>query len=120
MVKNEELYVADSPSILRGITRDSVVRIARDMFGIEAVFAPLELDRVLGLGKFAGEGPADEAFCLGAAAAISPIGTLSYRGKRFAFGKGGIGAITQKLFDAIDGIQTGSLPDPFGWTFTVE
>ena len=120
MVKNEKLYIADSPSILRGITRDSVVRIARTMFGIEVVFAPLELDRVLGSGKFAGEGPADEAFCLGTAAAISPIGALSFRGKRFTFGNGGIGAITQKLFDAIDGIQTGSLPDPFGWMFAVE
>ena len=90
------------------------------MFGIEVVFAPLELDRVLRLGKFAGEGPADEAFCLGTAAAISPIGTLSFRERRFTFGKGGIGAIRQNLFDVIDGIQTGSLPDPFGWTFAVE
>lgn len=119
MVKGGKLLVADSPSILRGITRDSVIKIAREMFGLEVVFAPLELDRVLGLGKFVGEGTADEAFCLGTAAAISPIGTLSLRGKAFTFGNGGIGPITQKLFDAIDGIQTGAIPDPFGWTLIV-
>jgi len=57
MVKGGKLYVADSPSILKGITRDSVMRIAREMLGIEVVFAPLELERVLGLGKYASEGP---------------------------------------------------------------
>jgi len=50
-----------------------VMRIARELLDIEVVFAPLELDRVLGLEEFAGEGPADEAFFTGTAAIISPI-----------------------------------------------
>jgi len=50
MVKDGTLYVADSPSVLKGITRDSVMRIARDRLGVEVVFEPLPLDRVLGLG----------------------------------------------------------------------
>lgn len=120
MVKGGKLYVADSPSILKGITRDSVMRIAREMLGIEVVFAPLELERVLGLGKYASEGPADEAFCTGTAAAISPIGSMKWKGQSYTFGGGAIGPITQKLFDAIDGIQTGRRPDPYGWTVVVE
>lgn len=120
MVKNGTLYVADSPSILRGITRDSVMRIAREILGIEVVFAPLELDRVLGLGAYAEQGPADEAFCTGTAAAISPIGAMRWKGADYSFSGGAIGPITQKLFDTIDGIQTGRIADPFGWTVVVD
>lgn len=120
MIKKGVLYVADSPSILRGITRDSVVRLAREILGMEVVFAPLEIDRVLGLGAFSSEGPADEAFCTGTAAAISPIGKMSWQGKEYGFGSGEAGPQTQKLFDAIDGIQTGRLPDTFGWNLVVD
>lgn len=120
MVKNGKLYVADSPSILKGITRDSVMRIAREILGIEVVFAPLELDRVLGLGAYAEQGTADEAFCTGTAAAISPIGSMRWKGADYSFSGGSIGPITQKLFDTIDGIQTGRIPDPFGWTVVVD
>jgi len=119
MIKNGTLYIADSPSILNGITRNSLRQIAKDMLGMEVVFAPLKLDRVLGLGEFAGQGPADEAFCTGTAAVISPIGSMQWRDKKYTFGKGDVGALTTKLFDTLDGIQTGRLPDPYGWTEVV-
>ncbi|MBU0927406.1 MAG: branched-chain-amino-acid transaminase [Spirochaetes bacterium] len=120
MVKDGALYVADSPSILRGITRDSVMRVARESLGLEVVFAPLELDRVLGLGAYESAGPADEAFCMGTAAVISPIGSMRWKERDYAIGDGGVGSATAAIFDAIDGIQTGRLPDPFGWTTIVE
>jgi branched-chain amino acid aminotransferase len=120
MVKNGTLYIADSPSILNGITRDSLRRIAREALGIEVVFAPLKLDRVLGSGEFSGQGPADEAFCTGTAAVISPIGSMTFRDRKYVFGIGEVGSISAKLFDHLDGIQTGRLPDPYGWTEVVE
>ncbi len=120
MVKDGTLFVADSPSILKGITRDSVMKIARDSLGLEVVFAPLELDRVLGLGAFAGSGPADEAFCTGTAAVISPIGSMTWNDQAVTFGGGGVGPVTTRLFDQLDGIQTGRLPDPYGWTTVVD
>ena len=120
MVKNGTLYVADSPSILKGITRDSVMRVAREKLGLEVVFAPLELDRVLGLGAFAAAGPADEAFCMGTAAVISPIGSLNWKGTSYPFGGGVVGKVTTAIYDVIDGIQTGRLPDVYGWTTVVD
>jgi len=120
MVKDEVLYVADSPSILKGITRDSVMKIAKDRLGLDVVFAPLSLDRVFGLGPFAGAEPADEAFCMGTAAALSPIGSLQWKGSHYVFGGGDVGSITARLFDELDGIQTGRLPDTYGWTTVVE
>ncbi len=119
MMKHGVLYVADSPSILPGITRDSVMRIARELLDIEVVFAPLELDRVLGLGKFAGEGPADEAFFTGTAAIISPISNINYRGKDYFLGEN-VGPFATKLRELLLGIQTGVMPDPFDWVTIIE
>lgn len=120
MIKDGVLYVADSPSILRGITRDSVMRVARELLGIDVVFGPLELDRVLGLGPWAAAGPADEAFCMGTAAVISPIGSMRWQDRDIAIGGSGPGPLTMAIYDQIDGIQTGRLPDPYGWTTVVE
>lgn len=120
MVKSGKLYVADSPSILKGITRDSVMRIARESLGLDVAFEPLRIDRVLGLGEFASQGPADEAFCSGTAAVISPIGSMNAGGINYVFGNGEVGPVTKKLYDALDGIQTGRLPDPYGWTTVVD
>lgn len=114
VVKNGVLYAADSPSILPGITRDSVMRIARETLHMKVVFAPLELDRVLGLGAYASEGPADEAFFTGTAAVISPISKIHYGDRDISFGDKE-GPFAAKLRDQLVGIQTGRLPDPFGW-----
>ena len=120
MVKGGVLYVADSPSILKGITRDSVMRVARERLGVEVVFAPLELERALGTGAYAASGPADEAFCMGTAAVISPIGSMRWKGKDYSFGSGAVGPVTTRIYDELDGIQTGRLPDPYGWTELVD
>jgi len=119
MVKNGVLYVADSPSILRGITRDSIMRLAREQLGMEVVFAPLELDRVLGLGEFEKDGPADEVFAMGTAAVISPISHMSWQGRTWHFGDEP-GTYAKKLYDALDGVQTGRYPDPYGWVTVLD
>jgi len=118
-VKNGVLYAADSPSILPGITRDSIMRIAREILHMDVVFAPLELDRVLGLGAYEKEGPADEAFFMGTAAVISPISKIHHLGKDHSFGEQP-GPYATKLRDQLVGIQTGRYPDPFGWVTVLD
>jgi branched-chain amino acid aminotransferase len=60
-------------------------------------------------------GKVKEAFGSGTAAVISPVGVLGYKGESYAVGDGGVGALTRKLYDTLTGIQTGRLPDRFGW-----
>jgi branched-chain amino acid aminotransferase len=38
----------------------------------------------------------------------------------YVFGGGEVGPVTTRLYDALDGIQTGRLPDSYGWTTIVE
>ena len=74
---------------------------------------PITIDEVV---EAARKGTLQEVWGTGTAAVISPVGELAYKGERIVVNGGGIGALTQKLYDTIVGIQYGSAPDPHGWT----
>ena len=64
-------------------------------------------------------GALEEAWCIGTAAVISPIGALGWGDERYEVNGGQIGALSQKLYDELTGIQWGTRDDPFGWTCRV-
>ncbi|MEA4927127.1 MAG: branched-chain amino acid aminotransferase [Candidatus Limiplasma sp.] len=98
-------------SILPGITRDSVLKLAHQM-GYEAEEKRLAIEDIM---RDAREGKVTEAFGTGTAAVVSPVNRIAYRDQEVTVGDGNIGKITQKLYDTLTGIQYGKLPDPFGW-----
>jgi branched-chain amino acid aminotransferase len=59
---------------------------------------------------------ADEAFCAGTAAVISPIGSIKHGEEIANYSNGGIGEITQELYTALTDIMNGRVEDKFGWT----
>ncbi len=93
IVKNSRIYPPDLASCLDGITRDSVVTLARDM-GIEVIEKRITRDEVY---------CADEAFFTGTAAEVTPIRELDGR----TIGAGSRGPVTEKLqsmfFDVVGG-----------------
>jgi branched-chain amino acid aminotransferase len=100
-----------SGSILPGVTRDSVLRIARDWRWKVS-------ERLVGMdevSKAVRDGALREVFGTGTAAVISPVGTLSYRGEEFTVNGGRVGELSRKLFHEITGIQNGEIPDRYGW-----
>lgn len=97
-------------AILAGITRDSVLTLLRD-WGLKVSERPISIDEVLAAAK-AGT---LEMWGTGTAAVISPVGELGYKGERYVIGDGKTGALTQKLYDTIVGIQYGTAADPHGW-----
>ena len=98
-------------SILPGITRDSVLKLAKQL-GYEAEEARLDINEIFADAK---SGKLTEAFGTGTAAVISPVGTLALKDEKVVLGDGGIGKISQKLYDTLTGIQYGRLPDENGW-----
>jgi branched-chain amino acid aminotransferase len=98
-------------TILPGITRSSVLTVAKDL-GIKAEERALSIDEVLEAQK---NGRLQETFGSGTAAVISPVGRLCYKDEVHQIGDGGIGKITQKLYDELVGVQYGLLPDKRGW-----
>jgi len=105
-----------SGSILPGITRKSAIELLK-YWGYKVSERRLSIDE---LEAAARSGNLREAFGTGTAAVVSPIGHMKYGEDTFIVGDGNIGAITQKLYDEITGIQYGTLPDPFGWSYIVK
>ena len=60
---------------------------------------------------------ADEAMTVGTAVVISPIGEVNLEGKikKWDF-TDGAGPVTTLIYETLVGIQTGTKPDPHGWT----
>jgi len=108
---NELITPALTGSILPGITRDSVIRLARD-WGLEVVEMRIRVDEVITALEC---GRLKEAFGAGTATVITPVGKLAYRGKTYSINDGNVGPLAQKFYDTLLGIQYGKLGDPYGW-----
>jgi branched-chain amino acid aminotransferase len=104
-----------SGTILAGVTRDSALTLMRD-WGLRVSERPVTIDEVAAAAR---TGTLEEVWGTGTAAVISPVGELAYKGERLVINGGRIGTLTQKLYDAIAGIQYGTAPDTRGWTVPV-
>jgi branched-chain amino acid aminotransferase len=98
-------------TILPGITRDSILTLARDM-GLTAREEPYAIEQCR---ADAESGRLREAFACGTAAVVAPIGQMAANSGNFTIGSGGPGQTTQRLRQALVGIQRGTVADPHGW-----
>ncbi|MBW1716393.1 MAG: branched-chain amino acid aminotransferase [Deltaproteobacteria bacterium] len=111
VIDGEVITAPLTGSVLSGITRDSVIRIVRD-WGLKME------ERLLSIGEVvaaASNGNLKEAFGTGTAAAISPVGQITYKDKDYVIASGKMGELSQKLYDEIVAIQYAEKPDPYGW-----
>ena len=100
-----------SGSILDGVTRNSVCRIAKDVLSIKVEETDIHLDELL---------EADEVFCTGTAVVVAPVGKVTYQNKVHHFSGGNIGPITNKCKETLTSIQREEITDPFGWVFKIK
>ncbi|MFL5507949.1 MAG: branched-chain-amino-acid transaminase, partial [Gemmatimonadaceae bacterium] len=106
LVRDGKLFTSTiSAGILHGITRDSVMRIARDM-DLEVVEQAIPREMLY---------IADELFFTGTAAEITPIRSVD----RIPIGTGKPGVITMEIQREYMGIATGALEDRYGWLTAV-
>lgn len=100
-----------SGTILPGITRDSVIQLARD-----AGMSVREERYAIAQWKADAEsGRLRETFACGTAAVVTPVGKVSAPDWSFSIGNGGPGEVTTRLRDQLVAIQRGEAPDPHGW-----
>lgn len=103
-------------SILPGITRKSCIEVLKkEGYTVE--------ERLLSVDELATsmeDGTLEEAWGCGTAAVVSPIGELCYKDHKYTVCGGKIGPVTKHLYDTLTGIQWGTLPDTFGWTYPID
>ena len=98
-------------SILPGITRASIIEMAKNL-GYQVEERPVTIDEVIdGLNT----GKLTEAFGSGTAAVISPVGSLYFKDPNYLVNINQVGSITEELKTKLVDIQYGRVKDPFGW-----
>ncbi len=103
-------------SILPGITRDSVIQLAR-RWGMKVAEREVSIEEVIDGAK---TGRLKECFGSGTAAIISPVEAIWYQGREYKIGSGGVGPVAQKLYDYLLDLQYGYEEDPFGWVERID
>lgn len=111
---NEIITKALDSSFLHGVTRDSILTLAKDL-GMQVSERQLSVDELL---ERAAK-PGTEAALSGTAAVLTPVGELVHQGKTYPVGNAGIGATTVKLREALNAIQWGKAEDKHGWLTSV-
>ncbi|MDD6146247.1 MAG: branched-chain amino acid aminotransferase [Oscillospiraceae bacterium] len=103
-------------SILPGITRNSIIHVCKE-WGYEVEERKISVEELVAAAK---DGSLEEVWGTGTAAVVSPVGKLRYMDDVMTIGNGGIGELTQKLYDELTGIQWGKREDPYGWRVEVK
>lgn len=100
-----------SDSILPGITRDSVLMLARS-WKMPVEERKIAVTEVIAAAE---NGALQEVFGVGTAATIAPIETIGFNGKDYVLPPVKKTAFSRRIYDELDGIKHGTRPDPFGW-----
>lgn len=112
ITKDNQFITPKSPSILPSITKYSLLYLAKERLGLEAIEGDVKINE---LDRFA------EAGACGTAAVISPIGGIQYKDNFHVFySETEVGPVTKALYEELTGIQFGDKPAPEGWIFEVE
>ncbi|KAL2348286.1 hypothetical protein Fmac_002286 [Flemingia macrophylla] len=92
-------------TILPGITRKSIIDVARSQ-GFQVEERLVSVDELL---------DADEVFCTGTAVVVSPVGSITYLGKKVSYANG-VGVVSEQLYTALTRLQMGISQDEMNWT----
>ena len=103
-------------TVLPGVTRRSSIELLKD-WGYEVIEGKIAIADIMEAGR---QGKLEEVFGTGTAAVVSPVKELKWKDEVVNVGDGGIGPVTQKLYDTMTGMQWGKLPDSKGWIVPVE
>ena len=111
VIEDEIITPELNGSILPGITRKSVVELAKH-WGDRVSERKISIDELM---QAHGSGRLQEVFGAGTAAVISPVGQIKYGDEVITIADNQVGPIAQKYYKAITDIQYGKTEDPMGW-----
>ncbi len=100
-----------SGSILPGITRMSIMQFAEEILKMKVEERDIDYEEAL---------TAQEAFCAGTAAVVSPIGSITVGDTEHVFNEAKVGPVTQKIYNTLTEIAQGVRDDPFDWVVPVK
>jgi branched-chain amino acid aminotransferase len=109
------LTATTNDTVLSGITRDSVLTIARD-WGMKVEERPVPVNEIISALE---NGEIDEAFGTGTAATITKIETIGFNGKNYQLAIDDESSFSSRVLKELDDIRTGKKEDRRGWVYKV-
>jgi branched-chain amino acid aminotransferase len=103
-------------AILDGVTRDSIITLAKDM-GIPTEERKVSLDDLIEGFK---KGTLTEAFGAGTAAVVSQIAVINIHGKDYELPLAGANSFQQRVKQKLSNLRRGIEPDSYGWNYIVK
>jgi branched-chain amino acid aminotransferase len=115
-VVNGSLVTAPTgDTILDGVTRKSVLQIAKD-WGMDVQERPLSIKELI---EGIQSGSVTEAFGAGTAAVIAPIATIGFEGVDYQLPERKSDDFSARVYTEINQIRLGEIPDSRGWIWKV-
>jgi len=105
----------DQGTILEGVTRDSLIKLAEDE-GYQVQKRDITIDEVITAHK---ENKLEDMFGAGTAAVVSQIGSFHYQGVNYEIPPVELREVSNKLKKRFVQIKSGKAEDLFGWVHTV-
>lgn len=102
-------------TVLKGVTRDSVIKLATKM-GYTVEERPISVDELFSLND---SGELKEVFATGTAATITPIAELNYKGQSIKL-EIKENSLADQLKNTLENIRRGAAPDEFSWNLEAE
>ena len=115
VIKDKLVTPPLSDSILDGITRDSLLMLARDL-GIATEQRPVSIDEI---GNGISNGSVTEAFGVGTAAVVAPIQTIHIKGNDYHLPPYSHDNLMYRIKQKLERIRTGKDDDIYGWNYVV-
>ena len=115
IIDNVLITAPASGTILNGITRDSVLTLAKD-WGLTVEERPVKVQEVV---EAARQNRLQEAFGVGTAATIAHIAKIGHDEELFELSPVEGRQFSNRVLSALDEIKTGKQADKFGWTLKV-
>lgn len=104
-----------SDRILKGVTRDSVLTLAKDA-GIKTEERPVSVDEIVEAHR---QGRLKEAFGVGTAATIAPIKVIGYNGADYVLNDSTSESMAFRLLTGLNDIRYGRVEDKYGWNYHI-
>jgi len=102
-------------TILDGVTRDTVITLARE-WGLTVEERRVSVAEII---EGAKNGKLTDAFGAGTAATIAPVGSIWHEGEEYFLSDPKSREFSQKVLKELDAIKYGGKPDTHGWNYVV-
>lgn len=111
LMDNGSLVTPPLGSILPGITRHSVIQLAKDFFDLDVQERDLSVEETLKSAR--------ECFITGTAAIITSVSQINWKGEVYNINRNEY-RLAHRLYDKLVGIQLQREADPYGWVTVIE